>query len=95
MATLGLVVGGFAVHRRFGAIRFLLWMSVLVLLAWSLASAPFLVPSALDSCVDWADYLTGLLVTSGLTLGLLLPLLLLSFLQPFYRNRFLAFLNVS
>jgi len=91
--TLALTFGGLSVHRRFGRIRFLFWLAVWTALAWAAIATPFAILAALESHVDWGESVLALLVITGLTLALLLPLVLLSFFQPFYRGRFLAFLN--
>ena len=93
-ATLALTAGGLSVRRRFGRIRFLCWLTVWLLLAWTVLATPFVIYAAVQSHVDWGESVVALLLISGITLGLLLPLLLLSFFQPFYRDRFLAWLNV-
>ena len=93
VATLALTFGGLSVRRRFGRIRFLLWLAVWIVLAWTLIVVPFLFMGSLWSRTDWGRYLLAILLVSAITLALLLPLVLLSFFQPFYRARFLAFLN--
>jgi hypothetical protein len=93
-ATLALTLGGLSVRRRFGRIRFLCWLAVWTMLAWAIIATPFGILASLESHIDWGEACLALLAVSGLTLALLLPLVLLSFFQPFYRARFLAFLNL-
>jgi hypothetical protein len=57
-------------------------------------ATPFVIYAALESQVEWGVSILVLLANSGITLALLLPLLLLSFFQPFYRARLLAWLKV-
>jgi hypothetical protein len=92
--TLALTFGGLSVRRRFGRIRFLCWLVVWTLLAWTAIATPFVIVGSLRGNVDWGESILALLVISGLTVALLLPLLLLSFFQPFYRARLFGFLKV-
>jgi hypothetical protein len=94
VATLALTLGGLSVRRRFGRIRFLFWLAVWILLAWTAIATPFVIYALLESHVDLWEFFLGLLFISGITLALLLPLVLLSFLQPFYRARLLDWLKV-
>ncbi len=81
------------VRRRYGRIRLLVWMIAWAWLLWNMGALPFV---ALGSWrVGWDHYIIAMVSTSAIILGLLLPLLLLSFFHPFYRERFLAFLNVA
>jgi len=93
-ATLALVLSGLAVRRRFGRIRFLLWLAVWVVLAWTAIAAPFAIFNALGGRPELGEFIVAILVVSGITLALLLPLVLLSFFQPFYRDRFFRLLNL-
>jgi len=93
-ATLALTFGGLSVHRRFGRIRFLFWLAVWILPAWTAIATPFVIYALLERHVDLWEFFLGLLLISGITLALLLPLVLLSFLQPFYRARLLDWLNL-
>jgi hypothetical protein len=94
VATLALSLGGLSVRRRFGPIRFLSWLAVWILLAWTAIATPFVIYALLQSHVDLWESFLGLLITSGITLVLLLPLVLLSLFQPFYRARLLNWLKV-
>ena len=92
--TLALTFCGLSVRRRFGRVRFLLWLAVWTALAWTAIATPFVIISLLKSQIDWGEPGLTILVISGLTLALLLPLVLLSFFQPFYRARLLGWLNL-
>jgi len=92
-ATLALTLGGLSVRRRFGRIRLLSWLAVWIVLAWTAIATPFVIYALLESDVDWGEVFLCLLSISGITLALLLPLVLLSFFQPFYRARFLDWLK--
>jgi hypothetical protein len=93
--TLSLALAGFCVRHRFGRIRFVLWLAGWLVLAWGAVITPlFIVTLGKEGPGGWEQLLIVIPVLSGFTLALLLPLVLLSFFQPFYRARFLAFLNL-
>jgi hypothetical protein len=93
-ATLALILAGLAVRRRFGRIRFLCWLAVWTVVAWTAIAAPFAVFALFGSRPEWWEFVVPVLVVSGFMLLLFLPLLLLSFFQPFYRARFADWLNL-
>ena len=93
-ATLALVLAGLAVRRRFGRIRFLCWLAVWTVLAWTAIAAPFAVFALLGNAPEWGEFIIAVLVVSGVMLLLLLPLMLLSFFQPFYRSRLADWLKL-
>ena len=93
-ATLALVFSGLAVRRRFGRMRFLCWLAVWIVLAWTAIAAPFAIFGSFGSRPEWGEFIVAILVVSGTMLALLLPLVLLSFFQPFYRARFFSLFNM-
>jgi hypothetical protein len=94
VATLVLTFGGLSVRRRFGHTRFLVWLAVWTLLAWTVIASPFVIIGSLHSEIEWGESLLAILCASAISLALLLPLLLLSSFQPFYRARLFGFLKV-
>jgi peptidoglycan/LPS O-acetylase OafA/YrhL len=94
VATLALVFTGRSVRRRFGRIRFVVWLAVWVVLAWTAIATPFAIAASLESGRHWGEFVSGILLSSGIMLAMLLPLVLLSFFQPFYRARFFSLLNL-
>ena len=96
IVALALTLAGFCVRRRFGRWRFLLWLTAWVLLGWAATVPPLVlaISAAVGQGPDWTEAVLGMLVISLLTIGVLLPLVLLSFFQPFYRTRFRAWLNL-
>ena len=92
-AAFALTFSGFSVRRRFGRIRFLAWLAVWTVLAWTAIAAPFAIAGSLDSGPHWGELFSSILLISGIMLALLLPLVLLSFFQSFYRARFAGWLN--
>jgi hypothetical protein len=92
--SLALTFSGRCVRRRFGRVRFLCWLAVWMVLAWTAVTTPFVIIEALKREIDWGGTVVALLVISGLILAMLLPFVLLSFFQPFYRARFSGWLNL-
>jgi hypothetical protein len=93
-ATLALVFTGLSVRRRFGRVRCVVWLAVWTVLAWTVIATPFAVFGSLNGGMDWGAGLVTILYASAISLGLVLPLALLSFFQPFYRDRFFGWLNL-
>jgi len=93
-ATLALTFGGLSVRRRFGRVRFLSWLAVWTVVAWTVIALPFVMIGSLRSDIEWGQSLLAILCATAISLALLLPLLLLSFFQPFYRVRLFGFLKV-
>jgi hypothetical protein len=94
VATLALVLAGLAVRRRFGRIRFLLWLTVWTVLTWTAVAAPFAVFELLGTSPEWGEFIIAVLIVSAITVALLLPLLLLAFFNSSYRARFAEWLNL-
>jgi hypothetical protein len=92
--TLALGFGSLSTRRRFGRVRFLFWLAVWTALAWSVIATPFVIIGSLTNTLQWGAGFLAILSISAISLALLLPLVLLSFLQPFYRARFFGWLNL-
>ena len=92
--TLALTFGSLAVRHRFGRFRLLLWLAVWMVVAWTAIATPFAVVALLKGNMDWVPALLSILSISAISLGLVLPLVLLSFFQPFYRERFFGYLKI-
>ena len=92
--TLALVLSGLTVRRRFGRMRFLCWLAVWIVVAWTAIAAPFAIFGSIGSRPEWGEFVVAILVASGIMLALFLPLVLLSFFQPFYRARFFSLFNM-
>jgi len=94
VAALALTFGGFSVRRRFGRMRFLCWLAVWVVLIWTAIASRFAIFGSFGSRPEWVEFVVAILVVSGITMALFLPLVLLSFFQPFYRARLFSLLNL-
>lgn len=93
-ATLALTFGSLSVRRRFGRVRFLFWLAVWTVVAWTVIASPFVIIGSLNGDIEWGASFFAILYASAISLALLLPLVLLSFFQAFYRARWFGFLNV-
>jgi hypothetical protein len=93
-ATLAITLVGLSVRRRFGRMRFLFWLAVCTVLAWTAFATPFAIFSLLGSAPEWGEFIIAVSVVSGITFALFLPFVLLAFFQPFYRDRFRDWLNL-
>ena len=92
-ATFALTLAGFSVRRRFGHRRFLVWLAVWTALAWMVIASPFFIIGAVNGDIEWGPALLAIPYVTASSLALLMPLLLLSFFQPFYRARLFGFLK--
>jgi len=93
-AAFALTLGGFSVRRRFGRRRFLVWLAVWTALAWMVIASPLFIIGTVNGDIKWGPALLAMLYVTASSLALLLPLLLLSFCQPFYWARLFGFLKV-
>jgi hypothetical protein len=93
-ATLALVFTGRSVRRRFGRVRFVYWLAVWTMVTWAAMTTPFLIYGLLTHDVEWGAGSLTMLCFSAITVASLLPLVLLSFFQPFYQARFFGFLKI-
>ena len=93
-ATLALVFTGLSVRRQFGRIRFIVWLAAWMVLAWTAIAIPAAIIGAANGGNNWREGLLAILSLSAVSLGMVLPLVLLSFFLPFYRGRFFGWLNL-
>jgi hypothetical protein len=89
-----LTLDGLSVRRRFGRVRCVCWLGVWTLVVWTAIATPFVVIASLTSNIEWGASVLAILCLSALTLALLLPFVLLSFFQLFYRARFFEYFKV-
>ncbi len=82
-------------RHRFAGLRVALWSLVWLAVAWTLTTAPVWVVALVvrgGGSTQVLGFIAGLTLATFLSL---LPFLLLSFAQPFYRQRLRAFLRVA
>ncbi len=93
LGAVALVLAGRFVRRRFGRTRYLFWLALGVCIGWNVCALPFVIFSS--GKPEWREFFLSTLTFSGVTLGLMLPLLLLSFYHPFYYGRLVSFLAID
>jgi hypothetical protein len=93
--ALGLSLTSLTCRRRFGPLRFSLWLTVFLAGGWVVVAAPFVVAmTVMSGGPEWAAVLGAVLTFSGLTLAVVLPFLILAFAHSFYRERLVALLRL-
>ncbi len=92
--TLALTLSSLCVRRRFGRIRFLVWLVLWTVLSWAVIAPSLVILSSLKGDIDWRASIVPVLFLSAVCLALLLPLVLLAFFEPFYRSRLFAYLRI-
>jgi hypothetical protein len=96
VTTLALTLAGWICRKSYRPLK--VYLSLLVLLAalWLLATSPFFVVAAIsDGRVRLSEFLLPVLCVAAANFALLLPFLILSTANGFYRDRFKALLNVK
>jgi membrane protein implicated in regulation of membrane protease activity len=90
-------LAGLACRGRYGPLRLSLWLIAALLVVWVVLIAPFFVIAMIASSgnAPVADLMGAVLCTTGISFGLLLPFLLLSFANPFYRERLKGLLHLG
>ena len=94
-ATLTLIFTGRSLHSRFGRMRFVRWLAFWALVAWVAVATPFLIYGLRTGNIELGPALFVMLCSAAVTLALLLPFVLLSFAQPFYRARFFDYFKIT
>src|SRR5208283_3782822 len=84
-------LAGLACRGRYGWLRLSLWLIVALVVIWQLAISPFYVISHVPALAIFG--VVGM--AAGITFGVLLPFLLLSFVSGFYRERLKGLLHLG
>ena len=84
LISLAINLAGRSCRGRFGRLRLSLWSLVWIIAGWL---AVFVVMSVTAGHGPWLQMALAWLMVSGVTFGLLLPFLVLSFANGFYRER--------
>jgi len=90
-------LAGLICRRRYGWLRLSLWLVAALVVVWLLVIGPFFVITLISSPGN-VPVLVGFAavgVATGLTFGTLLPFLVLSFANGFYRERLKALLHLG
>lgn len=87
--SLALLLAGCLCRRRYSPVRFTIWCLALLAALWFVVTTPFVVIAAVASSNEapWGEFLGAIVVIVGLSFGLVLPFLLLSFANGLYRER--------
>jgi len=95
--SLALTLAGWACRGRYGPLRLCLWLSAALLLVWLLVIGPFFVVAKILSPVNvpLLALIAAVLSVTAISFGLLLPFLILSFANAFYRARLKDLLHLG
>jgi len=95
--SLGLALAGLACRGRYGWLRLSLWLMAMLGGLWLLVMGPFFVLAMLASGQGAGVLALFPIVLSvtGLTFGVMLPFLVLSFANGFYRERLMGLLHLG
>jgi hypothetical protein len=95
--VLSLVLAGLLSRRAYRPLRFLLWFALLSLALCTLIPAPFfaLITITRGTSLPISEFISLVLALEVLCLGPVLPFLLLSFANGFYRERFIALFDIG
>ena len=96
-SAVALSLGGWICRRRFRPAGLCLWLFVSVLAVWLAISAPFFTFALITSGnqISWSEYFTPLIGVVAVNFALLLPFLILSSANPFYRERLKSLLHAQ
>jgi hypothetical protein len=89
--SVAMSLAGLACRGRYGWLRLSWWLMAALLVVWLLLAGPFFVIGHIPLMVFFA--IIG--IVSGITLGVLLPFLVLSFANGFYRERLKGLLHLG
>ena len=92
-----LTLAGWVCRGRYGWLRLSLWLVAALVVFWALVIVPFFVVAVISSGgnVPLLAVFPALGAAVGITFGALLPFLLLSFANGFYRERIKALLHLG
>ncbi len=95
--SVALTLAGLACRGRYGWLRLTLWLIVALLVVWPLVITPFFILGRITAGnnVPLVALLMVVLVATGISFGSLLPFLVLSFVNGFYRERLKALLHLG
>lgn len=95
--SLALTLAGLVCRGRYGWLRLSLWMMAALVVVWVLVISPFFIFAMISSGGNVPLVaLFGIVgVAAGITFGVLLPFLVLSFANGFYRERLKGLLHLG
>ena len=92
LTSMAIILAGRSCRERFGLLRLSLWSLVWIIAGWL---AFFVVMSVTAGHGPWLQMALAWLMVSGVTFGVLLPFLVLSFANGFYRERLKELLRLE
>ena len=95
--SVALSLAGLVCRGRYGWLRLSLWLMPALAVVWLLVIGPFFIISMIASGgnVPLVALLSIVAVATGVTFGVLLPFLVLSFANGFYRERLKGLLHLG
>jgi hypothetical protein len=95
--SVALTLAGLVCRGRYAPLRLCLWVAAALLAVWLLVIGPFFIAAMMlsNGQVQVTDLIGAVLTAAGITFGLLLPFLVLSFANTFYRQRLKDLLHLG
>ena len=96
-SAVALSIGGWICRRRFRPVGLCVWLFLLLLVIWVAISAPFFIFAVISSGnqIPWGQFFIPVFGVVAGNFALLLPFLILSSANPFFRERLKALLHVQ
>jgi hypothetical protein len=96
-STLTLSLGGWLCRRRYHPLALYPWLAVSLAIVWLGAALPFFLYAVSSSGgkIPWSEFFIPVLAVAAGNFVLLLPFLILSSANPFFRERLQALLNAK
>ena len=96
-SAIALCVAGWICHKGFRPLGIYPWLFVSLTVAWLLVAAPFFIMASITSGgqIPWSEFFIPILSVAAGNFLLLLPFLILSSANAFFRERLKALLNVK
>ena len=97
VTSVAMALAGLACRGRYGPVRLSLWLIAALLVLWLMVIGPFFVLAMISSSgnVPVIALIGAVLCTAGICFALLLPFLMLSFANGFYRERLKGLLHLG
>ena len=96
ISTLAISLAGWICRGRYRPLALYLWLVLLLAALWLVLCLPFFLFASFSSGgqIQWIEFIPPVLLVSGVNFALLLPFLILSSANAFFRERLKALLNV-
>ncbi|MBM3881262.1 MAG: hypothetical protein FJ387_16315 [Verrucomicrobia bacterium] len=90
LLSLALTLAALTCRRRYGPLRFSLWLLGYLVGGWLVVGTPFFLVALLSGGAPVGEFLAAVLSFATVTFLVVLPFLILWFVNPFYRTRLQA-----